>query len=932
MKPLKLTISAFGPYAGETNLDLTQLGEQGLYLITGDTGAGKTTIFDAITFALYGEASGNNRDASMMRSKYANITTPTFVELTFSYAGKEYRVRRNPDYMRLDRRAKMTDQNPVEKLVKEGAKAILWLPDGRVIESVKEVTRKIEEIVGLTRNQFCQIAMIAQGDFLKLLLAPTTERSRIFREIFNTTPYMKFQEKLKEKASEAKQKYDDLQRSNRQYVAGIRCAEDGPLMEEIRTLRDHPEQYSTSETIDMLRKVIDEDQMKKEEYEKNQKEISRKQEVVNQSLGKAREQVKARFQKLAAEESLVGLNEKLVELEALYQEELRKAPELEKVTHLIPVEEQNLKQYGELEMLLGKAAALGQKREFLNRTVGENGKVLQEAEQKIRALETEIKELENAEVLYQKAVTDREQCIKRMEELGALGRSLKKWKVEQRTLKQLQDAYYTANVEYGLRKAEYDSMEQAYFNEQAGILAQQLEEGIPCPVCGALEHPVPAVLTDKAPDKEDLERQKQRVEQARTEVDRISQESGQKAGIVEAMRRQITADAELLLQCGEPVDEIQTALDVAWKKADDQKTVLMESERTLKQKCIRKAEIQKQIPEMHQSQKKAADEKAAAQQQVAAVEAENRALTEQIEALRMKLTYQTKKQAEECIRGLKLKKKTLEETRERARKAVEDQKRNIEGLNSTIHTLEQQLSCAEHLDVEGLETENRELAEQLQQLSDRITELSGRLSENRRTLDHLGRQEKELKDAEHQNILWNGLSQTANGGWGGKGKVMLETYVQMSYFDRILIRANRRLLVMSSGQYELARQKESDNKQTQTGLDLEVIDHYNGSVRSVKTLSGGESFQASLSLALGLSDEIQAYAGGIRLESMFVDEGFGSLDEESLNQAIRALSDLAEGNRLVGIISHVSELKERIDKQIVVTKEKSGGSRVQILS
>ena len=242
------------------------------------------------------------------------------------------------------------------------------------------------------------------------------------------------------------------------------------------------------------------------------------------------------------------------------------------------------------------------------------------------------------------------------------------------------------------------------------------------------------------------------------------------------------------------------------------------------------------------------------------------------------------------------------------------------------------MSCAEHLDVEGLETENRELAEQLQQLSDRITELSGRLSENRRTLDHLGRQEKELKDAEHQNILWNGLSQTANGGWGGKGKVMLETYVQMSYFDRILIRANRRLLVMSSGQYELARQKESDNKQTQTGLDLEVIDHYNGSVRSVKTLSGGESFQASLSLALGLSDEIQAYAGGIRLESMFVDEGFGSLDEESLNQAIRALNDLSEGNRLVGIISHVSELKERIDKQIVVTKEKSGGSRVQILS
>ncbi|MBQ8589283.1 MAG: SMC family ATPase [Firmicutes bacterium] len=926
MKPVRLTISAFGPYAGETTLDLGQLGDQGIYLITGDTGAGKTTIFDAITFALYGEASGNNRDASMLRSKYAAQDTPTFVDLTFLYADKEYRVRRNPEYLRPKKRGGGSG----EVLTKEKAEAELHLANGEVVTGSKTVTEKIEELIGLSRHQFSQIAMIAQGDFLKLLLAPTTERAKIFRDIFNTGPYLKFQDKLKEKASESKQNYEDIQKSTRQYISGVRCAEDSIWMEEVKRLKVKPELYSAAEVRERIGSVVDEDRTRLDKIEAIREERTKRQVAVNQMLGKAREQGKALRQKTEAEELLPRMNEKLEGVEKQYRTEVEKGPERELLSRDILLEEQKLKEYGELELLLEKEKNLGQRLSSVRKTIEDSTEIVEQSETKLKRLEEELSGLENADTLHQKAVLEQEQCTKRMNDLSQLGRSLKRWKLEQRALKQIQDAYYTANVEYGLKKAEYDSMEQAYFNEQAGILAQQLKDGHPCPVCGATDHPAPAVLAEGAPDQEALERQKERVEQARNEVDRISRESGQKSGAVATMKKQIEADSEVLLQMKGTKEEIQAALDDAWKSADDRKKALETEEKLQKQRCYRRNDIKTQIPELQQKQKAAIEAKSSAQQKVAAMEAERDGLTGQIESRRAVLTYQDQKQAEDHIRSLKMKKKTMEEALEQARSTVENHKRKIEGLESTIRTLNEQLASAEMLDEENLEQENQALDVELKSLAGNITEISGRVSENRRTLAHLERQEKEQDEAERQYVLWRGLSQTANGNVGGKEKIMLETYVQMAYFDRILQRANRRFLVMSGGQYELVRIKESDNRQSQSGLELDVVDHYNGSVRSVKTLSGGESFMASLSLALGLSDEIQSSAGGIRLETMFVDEGFGSLDEEALNQAMKALGGLAEGNRLVGIISHVAELKERIDKQIVVTKEKSGGSRVTI--
>ena len=736
MKPVRLTISAFGPYAGETTLDLGQLGDQGIYLITGDTGAGKTTIFDAITFALYGEASGNNRDASMLRSKYAAQDTPTFVDLTFLYADKEYRVRRNPEYLRPKKRGGGSG----EVLTKEKAEAELHLANGEVVTGSKTVTEKIEELIGLSRHQFSQIAMIAQGDFLKLLLAPTTERAKIFRDIFNTGPYLKFQDKLKEKASESKQNYEDIQKSTRQYISGVRCAEDSIWMEEVKRLKVKPELYSAAEVRERIGSVVDEDRTRLDKIEAIREERTKRQVAVNQMLGKAREQGKALRQKTEAEELLPRMNEKLEGVEKQYRTEVEKGPERELLSRDILLEEQKLKEYGELELLLEKEKNLGQRLSSVRKTIEDSTEIVEQSETKLKRLEEELSGLENADTLHQKAVLEQEQCTKRMNDLSQLGRSLKRWKLEQRALKQIQDAYYTANVEYGLKKAEYDSMEQAYFNEQAGILAQQLKDGHPCPVCGATDHPAPAVLAEGAPDQEALERQKERVEQARNEVDRISRESGQKSGAVATMKKQIEADSEVLLQMKGTKEEIQAALDDAWKSADDRKKALETEEKLQKQRCYRRNDIKTQIPELQQKQKAAIEAKSSAQQKVAAMEAERDGLTGQIESRRAVLTYQDQKQAEDHIRSLKMKKKTMEEALEQARSTVENHKRKIEGLESTIRTLNEQLASAEMLDEENLEQENQALDVELKSLAGNITEISGRVSENRRTLAHLERQ------------------------------------------------------------------------------------------------------------------------------------------------------------------------------------------------
>lgn len=759
MKPDKLTLCAFGPYAEKTTVDFKQLGGQGLYLIAGDTGAGKTMIFDAIAFALFGTASGEFREPAMFRSQYAAADSPTYVELSFTYAGKEYRVIRNPEYLR-----------PAKKgggETKQKAEATLYLPDGSIVTGYATVTKRMEELIGLSCSQFTQICMLAQGEFRKLLFAPTEERSRIFRRLFRTTPYQTFQNHLKSEASALKEQYENYDRSIRQYIAGI-------------LYRD--------------------------------------------------EEMKEQFDAAVKAEDRAGLLSLLEKY--LKRGEEDKADINNQISQYEQILEDKNKLAGKQENILR-----------LRRALDEAKKRSEQWEETLRQAQEKYLDERGTEAVIKKMFAEQE-----LEE-------------SRKCADEMQQRYQEASERSVQAITDYAGHHKQFLDEQAGILASDLKDGEPCPVCGSTEHPRKATLsggTGRILTREALEREKQQCDRYSQEASRLSLQAGLLADRVKNEEKQL--------------EEINNRMAEMLADGNDEVMYRLLEEsirRDLRGKKITKEEY--------------ADRLAKAEKRLKA--AEQAALTERagIEALTAQLT---------------------------------------EADSSTVL-----------LDEEGREALKNEInhcKEELEAQRARKQRLLLWMEADTGCLINIKKQWEAQKEILERFQWIRSLSNTANGIVGGKEKIMLEAYVQMVYFDKIIGRANTRFMMMSGGQYELKRREQSANRQSQSGLELDVIDHYNATSRSVKTLSGGESFMASLSLALGLADEIQSASGGIRLDSMFIDEGFGTLDEEALEQAMRALHILTEGNRLVGIISHVAELRERIDKQIIVTKERTGGSRIRL--
>lgn len=1519
MKPEQLTISAFGPYAGETKLDFTQLGDHGLYLITGDTGAGKTTIFDAITFALYGEASGEVRESGMFRSKYAKDDIKTFVELTFSYRGKTYHVKRNPEYLRpKGRGAGYTLQKGDAELI---------FPDGRLpVTKTKEVTRAVTELLGLDYRQFTQIAMLAQGDFQKLLLADTGSRSEIFRQIFHTGLYQELQNRLKDQVKAQWKEYDELRRSIGQYLNGVSCEANTELSLELASLKKGNFEGNVIRGLEILTELLGQGEAHMEELdeklagldegiarenrtleqlrqnERIRNELNRKQAELEQLLPKqAQYQERLTGAKQALEqreefnERIRGCREKLGKYEALEQKQAEwdtrrrtiaahtaKQSELtgqsEELARRLEAERQELdtlKQTGEeRQRLLHRQEAQTDQKEQLCRLREQIGsrsaeqmrlqETVQNAENQVNGLETEIgrlqKQIEDLqgrdaelarltgiredisrrkkalsrqgtewnELLADEQRTAREQAHftdtqkeqeerlealriqreqlkqaageeaelryryeeqkrdrdsfaelteqlwqRRKAECGLLSdrdsllareESQKKrlsryqeeweqtadadrtmellhreqeelenrkkeaqefedlvqaWKSRRQELAEAQEAYRKEALLRDRKRQEYQRLEQLFLDAQAGLLAGHLQAGEPCPVCGSRIHPMPAAIPEEAPDKEELDRIKAEVTEAEALTEQLSVKAGflnerireladtiassakeiwafwekeagpdgprsavgpeerwPKAGIgafqpeagtvseeaaaqlteriqsrmkareeklsealsraelafqkkagLESALKQAQADLETLqnglqkkkmelaaaesrtregieqlkrsasrlfdsetsvltevfkpweqesvglnpehteagCENGEPGQEDigpnpdmwnnlekrlsewnnELALRAdqrnrEWKEAQRKKQQydsagqeeqklqasreelrrqseelqkklhsiegkrqilqeqmadsLTESNRFLahlkeadkgsepdtmdnagqqtaqepsaeakpsaakgmasvsEQELVnemnrelsalhsRSLEIERygrrisediQIRERQKQQRakleenltqvrrqlresagsleaaKSAGRTACRQlaeclrtdinvsgetllekakheetrleeslaqtavcleanqrqqkqkdmlEQLIPKQEEKRGLLEaeisrirlllerwnteqkqsqeRIEELRQILGGQTREAVEEEEAGYRSRIAVLEQEYEAAEDAYQTCSRQITVQRGAIHALTGQLTEAPKETPEEAEGRRQRLLEEKRQITDQKAEQYAANRNNRSIYEAVSQKQDTMAAAEQTYVWMRALSDTANGNLAGKRKVDLETYIQMAYFDRILRRANLRLLTMSSGQYELKRQEEG-NKKEKAGLELAVIDHYNGTERSVKTLSGGESFQASLSLALGLSDEIQSCAGGIRLDTMFVDEGFGSLDESSLNQAIRALGSLTEGKRMVGIISHVAELKERIGKKIIVTKYRGRdglGSQIEVVS
>lgn len=1095
MRPLKLVLSAFGPYAGRTELDMEKLGNAGLYLISGDTGAGKTTIFDAIAFALYGEASGRTREPGMFRSKYADPAVPTEVEMLFFYGGKRYRIRRNPEYQRPARRG--------GGVTLQKAEAELTLPDGKLVTKVRDVNQAVQEIIGLDYEQFSQIAMIAQGDFLKLLLADTRERQAIFRKIFRTGPYQILQERLKAESGKLREACEKAAGSVSQYIQGIQCGPKSPLSGMAEKARAG--ELPVAEVQELVRRLLAEDGETECLQEKERRKLNEDLERVSALLLQAEELKKTRrsLAETEAEQREALEEQKLAEKKA---EELRmRKPEIEALDRRAAALEAELPRYLELdEQMEQQQAALREQKEaeeerksaekrkqILERKLEsckEEKKFLEQAGENAMGLSGEIRlarqkkenleklkkqaedwgELQKEQELAEKEAEALKKTLSRLEEklktlkaalesqrqgfqaLAAVPAEKEKLLAEaereekkQQELCRMEKEYreYTAcceelaearslyrqKAEAASRAAEfYHRQNRAFLDEQAGILAGMLKEGEPCPVCGSREHPAPAGVSERAPAKSQVEEAGIRSEKAQQEAARASARAGDLGGRAAARgqallerlrnfvpepqllqaeeqirlcrRRQeenldtlhahIREKEEQLLQREQlsagiqekeekirNLEEQKTEWTEQIKEAEETRNalrgrllqqrdsleealqehgleesvqkagaVLEEQTRTAcaeigrleealrkeQEKIKRREELERLLPVREEEIEKAGEELAVWKQKEAEAAVRGEAAGSQVNLLQSRLSQESRSRAEEQLRRLRGERQEIADALEQAEKEKAAGEKRLSGLEGRKKQLQEILRRGISVDAEAEQARKRELSEQREALDERRKTVHARILNNREALGNIEKRSDELQKLEKKWTWIRALAGTAGGSLAGKEKIMLETYVQMTYFDRIIRRANVRFMVMSGGQYELTRRTETAGGRGQSGLDLDVIDHYNGTRRSVRTLSGGESFKASLSLALGLSDEIQSLAGGIRLDTMFVDEGFGSLDEESLQQAVRALSSLTEGNRLVGIISHVSELKEKIEKQILVKKDRAGGSRVEI--
>ena len=991
MRPTQLTISAFGPYAGEIKLDMDALGDRGLYLISGDTGAGKTTIFDAITFALYGNASGEARRPKMLRSKYALPDAGTFVEMSFVYNGMEYSVRRNPEYMRAKQRG--------EGETKEKPDAELNMPDGRVITGDKAVTQEIETLLGLSREQFSQIAMLAQGSFSRLLSGKTEDRGIIFREIFGTRPYQQFQEKLKEQAKALYGQYADTRKSIEQYTGGVIP---GDEREDLAIRWKEAQKGSLEVMLALLEQMITADREEENALDGKMKAIREEMSALGLKLGKAQSASKV-FKDLEAARLILDREApRLAAAKGNYNKEKEGQAERDILMVTITKMEEAMKSYDRYD---GLAAG---REECLKRIGRLKANALRNQEEEARWREQLLKEdnelaaLKTAGEDYQAAQSAIEKLAEYRTRVDSLVGELSEYHRERKNLEQAQELYREADETRRRADQVYKSLYQRFLDNQAGILARELVEGSPCPVCGSTVHPAPAGPGQAAGGRNpaaggrnpadtfpcaypDCDVTKELVDQAAKDSEartrtasELSLKAGRLAGSLETrytrMRQQIDAEVgswkeawrERLNQeedrgdggaAGSPaarMEQRQHFLKVWEDMLGELKDQLARQEAAAKKRaaeCRARLKHKEELEKARVGHQKSLEEAGEKRQQVLKllIEAEERekGLEDQIKELAGKLPFKDMNQAREELAGKRAAFEAGEKAFREAEKTYLEVSQKAADARSRMEALRAQLQDTEpdtELDA-GLDRELTALglARQMEELTaaqerakaeldlqeQKKSRIHHRLETNRAAYSRILKQKDAMEEIQQQWTWVKSLADTAAGEVGGKEKITFETYVQMAYFERIIARANTRFMVMSGGQYELKRCSEEDNR-GKSGLGLNVVDHYNGTQRSVRTLSGGESFQASLSLALGLSDEIQSAAGGIRLDTMFVDEGFGSLDEDTLNLAMKALGDLAEGRRLVGIISHVTELKERIERQIVVVKEKSGGSRARI--
>ena len=927
MKPLKLTMSAFGSYAGKNVIDFTGQ-QQGIFLITGDTGAGKTTIFDAITYALYNQTSGGERNGNMMRSQYAQPETETYVELEFLYRGQTYRVCRNPDY-----KITKTLKNGKIREQKVPHSVELTLPDGTVFPEKKNATdAKIIEILGLTADQFSQIVMIAQGDFLKLLYTKSDERKMIFSKLFRTDIYWKIQENLRRKSMEMDERIQENDRAFEQEKSRIILlpeSEELPLDELVERLRER------------LKDALKEQNLRRANVEELNKKITKYEEInkLFVSLEKIRQTGK--------------------ELEARQAESKERRQQIEnalKADKVLVAEQQNLRQQQEVEQ---SAQAIAKMTETLanDQEMFETLKTqLQEveAEQKREAADIQKKmlALEQSFPSYealQNARSEEQQAKKVWEDLGktseesfhkkeaGIAALKEQQKQQEQVVEQTKKNWEQTSLSASESAKHYEHMYEAFLKEQAGILAENLSAGCPCPVCGSTVHPDPAKLSDHAVTELEVEQAKKTraaVEEKRDMAyAAFEAEKTEKQKLAQAVEKE---EADFVLA--------QTIAKQQRKEAEQNYVSLQKIAEQIREKLVYPslAEAKKQYAAMQKALEAAEQEIERKRQKVSELaEAMNtlkgqKLAEEENQKTAKKLAVKTEKEYAKLLEKSGF---VSEETYhlailpERSRSKLEREEKEYESQclrqQSEQKLLEKQVSRKTYPDTSELNEQLKAEKQALKETEKTYMELHTAYENDRSVLQNCAVYLEKGKKLESEDQVIKSLSKTANGRLSGSAKIDFETYIQRQYFKQIIHEANKRLLTMSNHQFILKLKEEANTgRKTNEGLDLSVYSLVTDSERDVKTLSGGESFLAALAMALGLSDIVERSAGAIHPDMMFIDEGFGSLDAQSRQQAIEVLAELAGDSRMVGIISHVTELKEQIDRKLVVSRTDKGSRAV----
>ena len=927
MKPLKLTMSAFGSYAGKNVIDFTGQ-QQGIFLITGDTGAGKTTIFDAITYALYNQTSGGERNGNMMRSQYAQPEAETYVELEFLYRGQTYRVRRNPDY-----KITKTLKNGKIREQKVPHSVELTLPDGTVFPEKKNATdAKIIEILGLTADQFSQIVMIAQGDFLKLLYTKSDERKMIFSKLFRTDIYWKIQENLRRKSMEMDERIQENDRAFEQEksrIIPLPESEELPLDELVERLRER------------LKDALKEQNLRRANVEELNKKITKYEEI----------------NKLFV--SLEKIRQTGRELEARQVESKERRQQIEnalKADKVLVAEQQNLRQQQAVEQSVQAIAKMGE-------TLADDQEMFEtlktqlqevEAEQKREAADIQKKmlALEQSFPSYealQNARSEEQQAKKVWEDLGktseesfhkkeaGIAALKEQQKRQEQIVEQTKKNWEQTSLSASESAKHYEHMYEAFLKEQAGILAENLIAGCPCPVCGSTVHPDPAKLSDHAVTELEVEQAKKTRTAAEEKRDMayaaFEAEKTEKQKLAQAVEKE---EADFVLA--------QTIAKQQRKEAEQNYVSLQKIAEQIREKLVYPslAEAKKQYAAMQKALAAAEQEIERKRQKVSELaEAMNtlkgqKLAEEENQKTAKKLAVKTEKEYAKLLEKSGF---VSEETYhlailpERSRFKLEREEKEYESQclrqQSEQKLLEKQVSGKTYTDTTELNEQLKAEKQALKEAEKTYMELHTAYENDRSVLQNCAVYLEKGKKLESEDQVIKSLSKTANGRLSGSAKIDFETYIQRQYFKQIIHEANKRLLTMSNHQFILKLKEEANTgRKTNEGLDLSVYSLVTDSERDVKTLSGGESFLAALAMALGLSDIVERSAGAIHPDMMFIDEGFGSLDAQSRQQAIEVLAELAGDSRMVGIISHVTELKEQIDRKLVVSRTDKGSRAV----